>query len=246
MPSRTVLVAPAQSGVLARVRVEEGAAVDKDEALGQLDTRLEELRVERLGKLANDDVEVRLAAATLAYAKKEEERARRLSEQDIGNLAQLQKLELETEIAQIKLEEARLKQEIARLTWEEAKARLEQRIIRSPIKGVITTKLKQMGEAVEKLEPVFRVVSLEPLWIEFNCAVRDEERIEIGTEFRIRRAGRPDTTKTARAIYKERVVDPSSQTLRVRLKLDNRGRPWKAGRKVLIELVSAGSSTPGK
>ena len=48
--------------------------------------------------------------------------------------------------------------------------------VRSPFDGTVAKLLHQVGDAVERLQPMAQVVVIDPLWVEFDCSL---ERVKL-------------------------------------------------------------------
>ena len=234
LPSSEVMLAPPQRGILAEVLVKAGDVVRSGQILGKLDSRLQEIREKRLAAMAQSDAEMKLAVADLELAKREEERGRKLNDEDVIKESDLIKLVHNRYVASIRLEQARLNQKKAISNWEEAKVIVAQRSLKSPIDGLVAKVRKERGEAVEELEPVFQVVALNPLWVEFDCPVSDEKKFPMGKKVRVSLTSDAGSQRVGEVIWVSSMANPASHTFRVRLRVPNTVNPWKGGLKVRI------------
>jgi RND family efflux transporter MFP subunit len=240
VPSATIAVGCEQEGAIAHLPVVEGDVVKEGQVLFELTTRVQQLEVQRLAAIAESDAPVRQAKAELEQAEREEQRALSLHRQDIAGDAELDAKKRNANVARIRVDQARVDQRVVRLRWQEAKERLAQRTVKSPINGHVAVLKHQRGETVEKLEPVLLLVQLEPLWIEFDCPIEDEEYFRLGATVGVHKAssGGGDgagTSRAAKVVFVATTVNPASQTFRVRLQMKNANHPWKAGLKVWVE-----------
>jgi len=238
VPSSMIAVGSEQEGAIADLPVADGDVVKEGQVLFKLTTRVQELEVQRLAAIAESDAPVRQAKAELERAEREEQRAITLHKQKITGDAELDFKKRDANVARIRVDQAIVDQEVAKLRHQEAKERLAQRIVKSPINGRVALLKHRRGEAVEKLEPVMILVQLDPLWIEFDCPIEDEEFFQMGTRVGIQmnRNGRgKGMSRQAKVVYTAPTVNPASQTFRVRLEMKNAEDPWRAGIKVWIE-----------
>ena len=250
LPSKKAAIAPEQSGTIVDLLVKQGDAVAKDQIVFRLSSRLQKLEAERLGALAKSDLAVRRLEFALAYAKRREERLRQLAARNIASDSDLEGRQFELQTAIIKHDQAVLDHGQLLNEWQQAKERLAQRTLQSPIKGIITEIFKQKGETADKLVPVLEVSGLDPLWVEFECPVKDHERYRRGVRVVVSPAARPNETRVGQIIYTSMKANPSSHTFLVRAAVANRERPWQAGLKMLVQLERStdqknrGSATP--
>lgn len=246
VPSQSASVAPEQSGSIVRVPVRDGDLVAKDDVLFELSARLQRLEVERLRELAESDLIELRAKAGLNHAKRRASRVGELRDMKLSSESDLQDQTYEVEVAELRLSQAKLEKAQAANEYEQAKERLAQRTLKSPIDGIVTRRFKQVGETVEKFDPVVEVTALDPLWIEFDAPVADDRLYRIGTEITISPSVRPDAVRKARIIYTSVKANPSSHTYLVRAAVSNPKRDWKAGLKILVRRPRPAAAKPGK
>jgi RND family efflux transporter MFP subunit len=248
MPSRVATVAPEQAGKIVEMPLQEGDPVEAGAVLFRLNSTLEQLEVERLGALAESDVFTRRAAASLEYARLQAERMRSLREREINSERDMQAQAHELELARLRVEQARLEMAQAKNELAQAKERLAQRTVRSPFDGIVTQRLKSAGEAVEKFAPVIEVMTLDPLWIEFECPFTEQHRFVKGEQITVAPAVVPDDVRTGTILLASKKANASSHTFTVRASVPNADLRWKTGLKVTIGPPPDGDtpSRPGK
>ena len=122
---------------------------------------------------------------------------------------------------------------------------MAQRTIRAPQAGVVSKIFFQAGEPAEKLVPVVEVVTLDPLWIEFDCPVDQSAGLAIGSKLSVRRAVMGEESRSATVIFTSMTADASSHSTRVRLELPN-DPPWRAGLQIWIEAKATAKPPRGK
>ncbi|MEY4941619.1 MAG: hypothetical protein RIQ93_3354, partial [Verrucomicrobiota bacterium] len=138
------------AGVIEKFGAEEGQQVAADDLLVQLNADIERADV------ARSQAVVESVNGELARAKRELERTQELRRDAIGSKKDLEDAEYALLIAI-----ARQKQALADL--EMAKARLKERTITAPIAGMVFRRTRAVGEAVERLETVIRLVDASKL-----------------------------------------------------------------------------------
>ncbi len=235
LASKRATVAPEQDGNIVAVPVAEGDRIAAGATLFQLNSRLEELEVDRLRELAQSDVIVRRAEASLRHAEQEVSRVRDLRDKDISSDRDLQAQALEVELAKLRLEQAHLEHTQANNELAQAVERLAQRTVRSPFAGIVTQRFKCEGESVERFVPVLEVMSLDPLWVEFDCPVADEHQFRVGGDVVVAPAVRPDDSRHAKILFVSMKATAASHTFMVRAAVANEDLRWKAGLKVLVK-----------
>ena len=131
--------------IVAKVMVEEGQEVEKGDLLAQLAVRKEELEVQRLEQMITKARFV--YEATLALHKEKIESKETL-------------LEKKSELDQLV---------IAR---EVAVADVNDRQILAPVNGIVVHRLKDPGEAVERVGPIFEIIDVSRLKLMFFLPVK--------------------------------------------------------------------------
>ena len=246
--SKVASVAPEQAGKIVSVPVTDGDRVGPGTVLFQLSAKLEQLEVDRLRDLAESDFVQRRAEVSLRHAEQQEQRVRDLREKDIASDRELQLQVLEVELARLKVQQAGLEQTQAKNELAQAVERLAQRTVRSPFAGIVTQRWKGEGEAVEKFVPVLEVMSLDPLWIEFDCPVNDASQFDVGGEVVVAPAMDAKHSRTAKILFVSVKATAASHTFMVRAAVDNSDLSWKAGLKMTIQHAPTADtpSKPGK
>lgn len=244
LASHLVAVAAEQSGTIVEMPVAEGARIKQGDVLFVLSNRLQQLEVLRLRGIVESKLEHERAAASLEHARTKVERMRDLSAQQISAQASVQEVELESELARLALSKADFEREQQRIELQVAEERLTQRTLRSPLDGVVTRRLKQLGETTEELAPVMEVMALDPLCVEFECPVADEARFPIGGFVRVRQAMGDHAPRLAEITHASFRATPASHTFLVRVSMANKDYSWRSGLKVYVEPATVPGAKP--
>ncbi|MCA8949637.1 MAG: efflux RND transporter periplasmic adaptor subunit [Planctomycetes bacterium] len=237
VPSRAAAVAPEQAGKLVSLPFREGDHVAKDQVLFRLNSTLQELEVERLRPIAESNLIKTRAEANLAYEQRQTERLRDLRAQEIASDADLQEQEHELLIAQLRLQQAEIEQAQAENELKQAIEKLNQRSVSSPFDGVVTLRMKSEGESVERFVPVLEVMSFDPLWVEFDCPIRNLKDFNIGTRVVIEPSQSPDDARIGEVVLRSMKGNAASHTAMIRAAVSNADAGWRSGQKVLIRLA---------
>jgi multidrug efflux pump subunit AcrA (membrane-fusion protein) len=168
---------------------------------------------------------------------------RELSAKEIASRSTVDDVELESQLAHLAVGLADLERSQLDNQLQQARERLQQRTLRSPFVGVVTRRFKQAGETVEQLLPVVEVMSLDPLWIEFECPVAAEQSYRLGSLVQVRPAVSGQAPRTAQIIYLSWKATPASHTFLVRASMPNEDYSWRAGLKILVEPLPNAAAT---
>ncbi len=190
--------------------VEEGQSVHK----GQL-----------LLRLQDDEQKTALARveSQLAQAQRELERQRNLYSQEL--------------IAERVFVESTYAVEQLEITLEEVQRELSYADVRAPISGVITLRLVDLGDTVQKNDHLFDLVDLDSMLAEIYVSEKEVARLQGGQEARL--LARATGEETHRGWIKRilPVVDPRSGTVKVTLEVPS-SPGLLPGMYVEVELVA--------
>ncbi|MFK7741458.1 MAG: efflux RND transporter periplasmic adaptor subunit [Planctomycetota bacterium] len=247
VPSQSALIAPEQAGKLVELTVRDGDKVEANQPLFRLNATLEELEVSRLERLTKSDLFERRARKTVEYAQRELNRAQNLHDRDISSEQVLQKFQHELDLAMLSLEQAQMEKQQVLNQLAQARELLDQRTVRAPFAGRVTARFRGEGEAVEKFAPVVEVMSLDPLWIEFECPFTSQHLFQMGGTVWVAPAMRPDDVRQAKITFVSPKANASSHSYMVRASLPNASLAWKSGLKMTVEPGEEQTpSKPGK
>ncbi|HLQ38168.1 MAG TPA: efflux RND transporter periplasmic adaptor subunit [Planctomycetota bacterium] len=246
VPSRIAAVAAEVPGTIAAMTALEGERVVTGQTLFRLGSRLQELDVARLEVMVNSGVLSDRARASLDWVKTEIGRLRELKASEIASQSDLEKAQLQSELAQVNVREAELARELSGIELAQAKERVAQRTLKSPLDGIVTRWFKQVGECTEQLVPVIEVMSLHPLWVEFECPVAKERDYRKGSTVQVVPAIGDHAPRAATIVYVSMRATPSSHTFLVRAAVPNADYSWRAGLKMTVDPVDGGvDARPG-
>jgi macrolide-specific efflux system membrane fusion protein len=238
---------PAQSlGVLSEIKIQEGDRVKAKQILGELDPQEAQLLLDQAvaqqaiaAQQAIDDVAVRAAKLSVAYAtdeharlaKANQEQPRSVSESELAKSKQAMEQALldlekqENEIKLKKLQSDRTKSELAI-----AQRNLALRSVTAPLTGVVVSVLRSPGEWVKPGDKLFRIVSIDRLRAE---GFAQSTSIDVNAQG-AKAQFVADQESTASAIegtvvFVSTEVDPVNGQVRVWVDLDNRLGKLKPG-----------------
>jgi membrane fusion protein, multidrug efflux system len=209
-PYERITISSPVEDFVGRVLVAEGDTVEAGQILGELRLTRARLEVERLdGLITKAEFDFR---ATEELFRQRIESQERLNERR----AELDRLKVEREIARNELEE---------------------RIFRSPIDGVVVHRLKDPGETIGRVEPLFEVIDASRLKLTFFLPSPYLTVLEAGMEVDV---AFPELAARgpyrARLIFLDPQVDARSGLFRARFEFDNREAAIPPGVRVRCRL----------
>jgi membrane fusion protein, multidrug efflux system len=203
-------VLPKQAGVIARILVEEGAAVRANQPLAVLDSEEWELQARQ--------AEARARSARDAAA-----RAAQLQRQGLISDQEVERLQSDAQVAEADLELARL--------------RVRNAVIAAPIAGVVTHREVERGQLVNSSTTAFRVSDVSRLEAMVGVPEREAARVQQGQAAWVRVEGRGAVTGSV--VRVRPVVDPASGTVQVTVEVAaGQAGGLRPGQFVNVEIVT--------
>jgi RND family efflux transporter MFP subunit len=201
-------VAAQVGGEVTGISADEGAAVALSQEIVAIDPERRKLEVE------DASARVVQAEAELDEARREEARLAKLSGRGAVSQAQLDQGRTQLSLAR------------ARLVAAQAQLGLAQRALRdasvtAPFAGLIARRFVNAGEFVNAGDPLFDLVALDPVEVEFHLAEVDSSRVAVGQQVEVRVASFADEVFRARVSVVAPTIDPATRTRRVKAVLAN-------------------------
>jgi RND family efflux transporter MFP subunit len=125
--------------------------------------------------------------------------------------------------------------------YEHQRLLLERLRMRAPFAGYVSEVAYEVGETVEEGQAIVTLVSLDPLEVVVDCPLDLASLARVGRQASIAPKGSDAKPRTARIVFANRVIDPASQTFKVKLLVDNEDSAWMAGQKVTVSFRAADS-----
>lgn len=212
LPFREVVVsAPVQSTIVA-MQVREGDTVQSGQRIAQLYSRLEELDLGR-------------AKAILEKRQFDHRGMKRLFADKI--------------VPEDKELEARIELELAQLQHDIAAENVRIRAITSPLDGIVVERLREAGESVTATQPLFRIVDISRVYVQFFIQAEQLPRFSLGQKLTARFDVLKDSPSFSGQVdFIDPRVDASSGLIRVRLLIENPRQLIKAGMRGSVALGS--------
>ncbi|MDQ8183545.1 efflux RND transporter periplasmic adaptor subunit [Pelagicoccus sp. SDUM812005] len=209
-PMERITVSSPVEEIVKTVSVTEGDEVEAGQVLAELLSSQERLEVERL--------EVLIEKAEVDFKATADLVAERIESED-------------------KLVEARTTLQSLKIEREIALNDVEERIIRSPIAGVVVFRLKDPGEAIGRVEPLFEVIKSDQLKLQFFMSATDLPALQVGGEAEVQfPIAKPGESFSARLDFVDPQIDSRSGLFRVRYVFDNTQAGVKPGARVQVKL----------
>ncbi len=220
-PASIIRLGGTTSGSLAEVLVDRGDPVAKGQVVAMLDSELERATVELLRLRANNRETIEAYIAELVFAKKQLDRLEVLVSRDVASVAAIDQVRSEAAIAERNVANAELDQEVAQMELRRAEIQLERRKIKSPIDGLVVSRLLSPGEYLTEEGSVLVLTQLDPLYVEVFLPVELYGQIGIGDQVVVEPDAPVGGQYEAEIAAVDQVFDTASGTFGVRLLMPN-------------------------
>lgn len=234
-PSATLKLGSPVASVLDKVLVSRGDVVKKGQAVASLESLVEIAEVELQTAKAGDTTDVAIGAVKADLTKREYDRQTTLSKTQATPMQKYDQASAEYRLALQEGARAQLNRKVAQLELQRAQAGLEQRIIRSPIDGIVTQRALGPGEYVSQDASIMTVAAVDPLFVETYLPTRYYLQVKVGDQAVIRPSEPIGGERPARVTVVDRVFDAASGTFGVRLTLPNADQAVPGGFRCRVE-----------
>jgi membrane fusion protein (multidrug efflux system) len=201
-------VASEVDGVVTELAVDEGDRVEEGALLVAIDPEKKALAVANVRAMQSD------AQAALSEAERDAVRVRKLHAGGIASDQALDKVETGLSRARSRLEAAHAELGVAERALRDSN-------VRAPFGGWIARRDVSRGEYVRTGQPLFELVALDPIEVEFTVAERDSARVAVGQQVDVRVAPYPEEAFRGEVTVISPTLDPKTRTLRVKAQIAN-------------------------
>lgn len=242
-PSQVAEVGSEVIGVLEKLHVNRGDLVERGNPVAELDAKVERAALAAAETRAKAVSELKAAYSNHEFAKRKQARTEDLFNKSFVSEQANDQAATEARIAEHRYRQAREQVDVANRELALAQAQLARRIIRSPISGVVVERYLSAGERVEQ-KPIVKVATIDPLNVEVFVPAAQFNTVAVGSAATVRPElpGIPD--KAAKVVLVDRVIDPASNTFRVRLEMANPQSALPAGVRCKVDFSGKGFDAP--
>ncbi|QKV18847.1 efflux RND transporter periplasmic adaptor subunit [Oricola thermophila] len=216
-PVRTVSIRPLVAGQIVDIPVASGAHVEAGDVILRLDSKEQELDVER-ARLTLDDAE--------------------------RKVARLESLFAQRAVSSVDLDTARSELSEARVALRSAELALERRTVTAPIGGSLGILAVNVGDYVTTQTDVATIDDRSQILVDFYVPERFAARMQVGKEVVATAIARPGDRFEGEVIAVDNRVDEASRTLRVQARIPNENDLLRAGMSFEVTLRFEGETFP--
>ena len=217
---RKVTVYARLNAIVEEIMVEEGVVVREGDILLRLEDREVQNEYEQ-ASIAVDEAKLGLQQAEIKvqFSLANYERALDLFQQKLISKQEIDQVSLTDRIDGLAVETAQQRLEAAQAQLRSATIQLEFTEIPSPIDGVITERLVEVGDRVNGNEEVFGVEEFPPLWARIFVPERDLPQLKVAQKARVRVETFPEQDFEAAIMMINPTIDATSGTVKVTLEM---------------------------
>lgn len=248
LPARVAELGSAVIGVVESIEVERGDVVKKGQVLVHLRAEVERASTAVARSRAQSEAELRGAQAARELSQIKLNRSRTLKDQNFVSAQAVEQAEAELKVAHERVGQARdalrtLAQEVSM-----SDAQASQRTLRSPFDGVVIERYANPGERFED-KPLVKVAVISRLRVEVIVPTSLFGSMRIGQQLSVQPELPGAAARPARIVQIDRVLDPASNTFRMRLDMANADGQLPAGLRCKVDAgarddVSAAAQAP--
>ena len=237
-PRTVVQLGSPVTGVLDEVAVDRGDTIQAGQLLAKLESGVEEATVALARARAGNDVPIQARTARLEFQRKREERTETLFKKNVVSREQMDTATTERRLAELDLREVEMEKDLAQLQLRQADELLNQRMIISPIDGVVVERALSPGAYVNEQSHVFTVAAMDVLNIEVFVPIDLYGLVTLGMRGEVRPSDPVGGVYDATVVIVDELFDPASDTFGVRLELPNTDRELPAGLRCTVRFVA--------
>jgi len=228
-PSMTLKIGSPVSTTLDSIEVDRGDHVKRGQVLARLDSGVEAADLALADARASGKSEVDRTQSKMELAAADLSRGERLLQGANIPPQKVDELRSNFQVARQDMVTAELNQRLAALEFARAQSMLLQRIIRSPVDGIVTQRLLGPGEYVHQDNHILVLAVIAPLLVEAYPPVRLWGQVHPGDTADVAIAEPVGVTVPATVKIVDQVFDSASGTFGVRLELPNPDDALPAG-----------------
>ena len=239
-PKMTLKLGTQVPGLIREMLVDRGAVVKQGDVIARLESGVEAAAVLLAEARAGNNSAVRSGQAKVEYQKRKYERMKELRKNDTVAFSTADEAETLARVAENELAEAKVNLEMAQTELVRARETLNQRIVRSPIDGVVMARTLGPGEYAFDQGHLVTLAQIDPLYVEVYVPLKEFGRIRIGMQAEVYPEDPVGGVYKAVVTVVDQVFDAASGTIGVRLELPNPTYAIPAGMKCQVRFGGIG------
>lgn len=227
-------------GVLASVFVDRADTVKQGQLLAALNTTVEEAQAALDHFRVTNTTQIEAGKTDLAWNQRELDRRRQLAGNMFSKANDIDEFVTKVEQDRISIRKAEADLEQAKLEAARSDAQLNLKRLRSPVNGVVTEVKLSPGEFIYEQTPIMTIAEVDPLIVDVMLPAERLRSVKLGMIGQLHLNPPVDATIPARVDAIDPVIDPASNTIRIRLVLPNPGNAIPSGVRCSVKFPAPG------
>lgn len=220
------------TGILKEVFVNEWVKVKKGDPLASLDSRENEVLLQK-ARAAVEVAKANILQAEVAERRsaREHERAVKLKEEGLITQQSLDDAGTEREAARARIEAAKANLKLAEGDVQHAETRVSKSLIRSPVDGVVSLRSVNVGDFVGEMggKPMFRIVDNRILELTVTVPSGDMAAVQVGHTLTFSTDALPNRVFTGKVMFINPAVNETDRSVKVVAEVENKDELLKGG-----------------
>lgn len=246
-PRQTLEIRSPIEGLIERLHVDRGQFVRKGQELAVIDSSVERVAAEAAKFRSQMLGATRAAESKIQVSSRKLGRVQELHKQDFLPEQARDEALGEKQLAEAELREAQDNRQLAEIEYRRQMTLVRLKSIRSPIDGVVTERVLNVGELAEAgvgRKPILKLAEIDTLHVEALLPAAAYPQVQMGMNGDITPAIGPKPSTRATVSVIDRVLDAGSGTFGIRLVLPNPKRDLLAGVRCKLRLNGVDAASP--
>jgi RND family efflux transporter MFP subunit len=234
---RVIQIGAPLEALISSVRVDRGDEVRKGQVLVEFDAGVEKATADLARLRAEMKSGVDARKARFDYAILKHERRSALVTQNYVSKQELDEAEAERRLTEAELREAQDNRRIAEVEHRRANEQLRQRVLTSPVNGIVVERLMHPGEVSELgRKPILKIAETGTLHVEAILPADAYRQVARGDTATVRLDAAIGGSFPAKVVVVDPMLDAASGTFGVRLELAKGERGVPAGVRCRLDM----------
>ena len=224
-------------GTLSKVMIKRGDRVTEGQIVAQLESEVEQAMYKAAQLRASSDVVINAKTAEKDNAAKKFDRTRVLEGRAVASVQALDDARTAAVLAEFAVAQAKLERDLAASEADRLSATIERRMIRSPVKGVVTKLDLRTGEYADPANSIATIAEIQPILVEVYLPIEAYPMVKIGMSADVSPQEPIGGHYIGKVITKDPQIDSASGTFQVTLKIPNEQETIPAGLRCSIRFL---------
>jgi RND family efflux transporter MFP subunit len=235
-PRQVINLSTSVEGVIASISVERGEVVTKGQVIATLESDVEESSVTLARERAASNTTILSARAQVKMLEHKLTRAKKMHIKKHTSDADLDEISTDLSVARHQVAEALHQKKLSQLELAYSETVLEQRVIHSPINGVVVERMMSPGEYRNEQSHIVTLAEIDPLNVEMFVPLELFGQLRQGDAVKVIPEAPFDQQYEATVTIIDKVFDAASATIGVRMSLPNPDHLLPAGIKCTAQV----------